>query len=110
MPIQVILSQTGPLPITATFNAPGDEPMYLEVSGSVWTQSTNVMTGIGINLDGTKIGAASIYSNGNATHRAVVPAYIQIQLQPGPHTLYLYPNTAQTVSDYNDFFNAVIHY
>jgi hypothetical protein len=32
MAIQVIVSQKGPLPITASFNAPGNGPMYLEVN------------------------------------------------------------------------------
>ena len=110
MAIQVIISQAGPLPITAIFSAPGDEPMYLEVNGSVWTQGVNNMTGIGIQLDGQTIGTAQIYSNGNATHRAVVPAYIQIQLSQGQHKLALFPGTGATVSDSNDFFTAVIHY
>ena len=110
MAIQVIVNQAGPLPITATFEAPGDEPMYLEVNGSVWCQYADTMIGIGIDLDGQRIGAAQIFSNGNATHRAVVPAYIPIQLSEGQHTLYLYLNTGETVSDSNDFYTAVIHY
>jgi hypothetical protein len=110
MAIQVIISQAGPLPITVSFNAPGDEPMYLEINGSVWTQSVNQMIGIAIGLDGAAVGTAQIFSNGNATHRAVVPAYILIQLKQGPHTLTLSPGSSATVSDYNDFFTAVIHY
>jgi hypothetical protein len=110
MAIQVILQQAGPLPIQATFEAPGNEPMYLEVNGSVWSQSVNVVIGIGVKLDGKKVGDARVFSNGNATHRSVVPAYIPIQLSAGRHTLTLSPDTAQTVSDYNDFYTAVIHY
>lgn len=110
MAIQVIIQQAGPLPITLNFQAPGDEPMILEVNGSVWTQSANTMIGIGIKLDGNVVGAAQIYSNGTATHRAVVPAYVPIQLSQGQHTLSLYPNTASTVSDFNDFFTAAIGY
>ena len=110
MAIQLIISQAGPLPITANFNALGDEPMYLEVNGSVWTQTPNNMIGIAIQLDGQAIGAAQIYSNGSATHRAVVPAYIQIQLGEGQHTLTLSATAGTTVSDLNDFYTAVIHY
>lgn len=110
MAIQVIISQAGPLPITATFNAPGDEPMYLEINGSVWTQSVNKMTGIAIALDGAAVGTAQIFSNGNATHRAVVPAYISVQLKQGRHTLTLSASPGATVSDLNDFYTAVIHY
>ncbi|MDT4898552.1 MAG: hypothetical protein QOH25_3629 [Acidobacteriota bacterium] len=110
MAIQVIVNQAGPLPITTPFQAPGDEPMYLEVNGSIWTQDVGTMIGIGIELDGQVIGSAQIFSNGNATHRAVVPAYISIQLSEGQHTLTLYLNTGETVSDSNDFYTAVIHY
>ena len=110
MSIQVIVSQVGPLPIKATFNAPGDEPMYIEVNGSVWSQSLNTMIGIGIEIDGQSVGAAQVFSNGNTTHRTVVPAYIPIQLSQGQHTLQLSQNTADTLSDYNDFYTAVIHY
>lgn len=109
MAIQVIVTQAGPLPISATFAAPGDEPMYLEVNGSVWSQSTDELLGIVVALDGNVIGEAQIFSNGNTTHRAVVPAYIQVQLSEGQHTLTL-SAANNTVSDFNDRFAAVLHY
>lgn len=110
MAIQVIISQAGPLPITVTFNSPGDDPMYLEVNGSVWSQGTGNMIGIGIDLDTQNVGAAQLYNNASTTHRAVVPAYIPIQLAEGPHTLTLSGSSSTTVSDINDFYTAVIHY
>lgn len=109
MAVQVIISQAGPLPITATFNAVGDSPMYIEVNGSVWTQNTNVMTGIDIAIDGQNVGSALIFSNASTTHRAVVPAYIPVKLSQGPHKITL-SASANTVSDSNDFYTAVIHY
>ena len=110
MAIQLILSQSGPLPISATCEAPGDEPMYLEVNGSVWAQETDAIIGIGVELDGNNIGFAQIYSNGSSTHRPVVPAYVQVQLAEGQHTLTLFAYTGETISDMNDFYTAVIHY
>ncbi len=109
MSIQVIVAQVGPLPITATFNAPGDMPMYLEVNGSVWTQSANVLTGIVVKLDGNVVGKAQIFSNASATHRAVVPVYIPVKLTQGQHTLTLSAD-AYTVSDYNDLYTAVLSF
>ncbi|HEX5888807.1 MAG TPA: hypothetical protein VFY61_08890 [Pyrinomonadaceae bacterium] len=109
MAVQVIISQAGPLPITATFNAVGDSPMYIEVNGSVWTQNTNVTTGIDIAIDGQSVGSAQIFSNASTTHRAVVPAYIPVKLSQGPHKITL-SASANTVSDSNDFYTAVIHY
>ena len=110
MAIQVIVSQKGPLPIQANFQAIGDQPMYIEVNGSVWTQQANVMIGIEVDLDGKKVGTAYIWSNGTATHRAVVPAYIPVKLKQGQHTLTLKVGTSQTVSDFNDYYTAVISY
>ncbi|HSD45537.1 MAG TPA: hypothetical protein VLB87_02910 [Pyrinomonadaceae bacterium] len=109
MAVQMILNQKGPLPITAQFNSIGDSPMWLEVNGSVWTGTPNTMIGIAIAIDGQSVGTAYIFSNGSTTHRACVPAYIQVQLSQGPHKLTL-SNAANTTSDSNDFFTAVIHY
>jgi hypothetical protein len=109
MAVQVIIMQAGPLPITQTFNALGDEPMYIEVNGSVWSQTVNTLIEIDIALDGRVVGAAQVFSNGNATHRAVLPAYIPIQLSQGQHTLTL-SCSGVTLSDYNDRYTAVIHY
>jgi hypothetical protein len=112
MPVQVLLSQKGPLPITATFKVLSDQPVYLEVNGSVWTQTANNMIGIQIAIDGgAPAGTANIFSNTSSTHRAVVPAYIPLQLAFGQHsiTLSAQPGTT-TVSDFNDFYTAVLHY
>ncbi len=109
MSIKVIVAQAGPLPITTAFASPGDLPMHLEVSGSVWTQTTNALIGIVIELDGKVIGKAQIWSNGNATHRAVVPAYIEVQLSHGQHKLTLSADS-NTISDYNDRYTAVLNY
>ena len=112
MAVQVLIGdQKGPLPIKAQFMAPGDMPMYLEVTGSVWTGTANQMIGIQVSVDGNVVGTANIFSNGASTHRNVVPRYFPIKLNQGSHTveLSLAPNTT-TTSDFNDFFNAVLHY
>ena len=109
MGVQMLINQKGPLPVTAQFNSIGDSPMYLEVQGSVWTTTANVMIGINIDIDGKSLGTAYIFSNTASTHRACVPAYIQVQLAQGPHKLTL-SAAANTTSDYNDWYTAVIHY
>jgi hypothetical protein len=110
MGVQLLISQKGPLPINAVFDAVGDTPMYLEVNGSVWTPTANKMIGIQIALNGVVIGTANIFSNAGSTHRAVVPAYIPIKLKQGPHAITLTAAPGATVSDFNDFYTAVIHY
>jgi len=110
MAVQVIIgNQKGALPIKASFMSPGDMPMYLEVQGSVWTTTANQMIGIQIAVDGTVIGTANIFSNGASTHRPVVPVYLPVKLGQGSHTLEL-SVAANTTSDFNDFYSAVLHY
>lgn len=112
MAVQVLIgNQKGPLPIQASFMAPGDMPMYLEVQGSVWTQTANQMIGIQVAVDGNVVGTANIFSNASSTHRAVVPVYLPIKLTQGSHTIQLSaaPGTT-TVSDLNDLYTAVLHY
>lgn len=112
MAVQVLMNQQqGPLPITASFSSPSSAPMYLEVNGSVWTQSANSLIGIEIQVDGQSLGVAHIFSNTSSTHRAVVPAYIPVSLDEGQHKLTLIPTSnSTTVSDQNDYFSAVLHY
>ncbi len=111
MAVQVIINQQkGPLPVKATFNSPSSAPMYLEVTGSVWTTTANQMIGIAVQIDGAAVGTAQLFSNAAATHRAVVPTYIEVKLQQGQHTVTLGPATATTTSDLNDFYTVVLHY
>jgi hypothetical protein len=110
MPTLTILSQPGPLPITAVFNAPSDGPAALFISGSVWTQQQNSMIGIQVLLDGKAIGSATIFSNPSGTHMAVVPAVISVQLSPGAHKLVLTTATPATTSDKNDSYIVFLMY
>lgn len=111
MAVQVIMNQQkGPLPVKATFNSPSSGPMYLYVTGSVWTTTANQMIGIGVKVDDAAVGSAQVFSNTASTHRAVVPAYILVKLAQGQHTITLGPATATTTADLNDFYTVVLHY
>ena len=111
MAVQVIINQQkGPLPVKATFNSPSSAPMYLEVTGSVWTTTANQLIGIGATIDGAAVGSAQLFSNTASTHRSVVSSYIQVKLNQGQHTVTLGPATGPTTSDLNDFFTVVLHY
>ncbi|MGH8101538.1 MAG: hypothetical protein ACREIW_09580 [Chthoniobacterales bacterium] len=106
-----ILNQVkGGFPITATFKAPSDGPASIVLSGSVWCTTTDQMIGVKLELDGKIIGAASIFSNGASTHRAVVPSYIPVQLSIGPHTITLLPENTSTTADFNDIFDVTLLY
>lgn len=111
MPAMSIMNQAkGGLPLTVEFKAPLDGPACLVLSGSVWSTSANQLIGVGLELDGTQIGSASIFSNASSTHRAVVPSYIPINLTFGDHKLTLIPHTTATTSDFNDFYDVVLIY
>ena len=84
--------------------------MYLEVNGSVYSGNANKMIGIEVQVDNKLVGKAQIWSNLQNTHRAVVPAYLPIQLTQGTHALSLSASNADTTSDLNDIFTPVIHY
>ena len=105
---QTLIDQSGPLPVSVTFNAPSDGEVVFLVSGSVWTSTQNEMIGINILLDGNEIGEAEIFSNGPTTHRAVVPQYITTKLTLGSHTLTLTPSTSATTSDINDSYRVMV--
>jgi hypothetical protein len=109
MPVQIILSKQGALPITVNFNAVSDAPVVLEVNGSVWTMNANTMIGFQVAIDGAVVGKAQVFSNAASTHRPVVPAYVPLQLKFGQHSLTL-SALSGTVSDVNDFYTAVLHY
>jgi len=108
--MSIVNQAKGPLPITATFTAPSDGPAAFVLSGSVWGQSANQMIGVTIQLDGTTIGSAQIWSNGAATHRAVVPSYIPVTLTLAAHKVTLVATNANSISDLNDWFNVVLLY
>lgn len=111
MPVMSILNQAkGGLPVSTSFEAPMDGPACLVLSGSVWSGTANQMIGVALELDGVSIGSASIFSNANSTHRAVVPSYIPIKLTFGTHKLTLVASTATTTSDFNDFYDVILIY
>ena len=111
MPLLPIISLAkGPLPISASFKAPSDSPACFILSGSAWSQTANQVIGVTLELEGSPIGTASIWSNQQSTHRALVPAYIPVTLTFGQHTLKLVPSTGATTTDLNDLFNVVLDY
>ena len=110
MAVQIILSQKGPLPIELTFYAITNGPVTMEVSGSVWSNEPKHLVGIAVILDNHQLGAAQIYANAASTHLAVVPAYFPLQMELGPHTIYLARLTGESMGDENDLYNVVLHY
>ncbi len=109
---QIIINHSGPLPLSADIQTGSNGPAMLFLSGSVWTQEAAGEIGVVVSLDGQEVGQAVIWSNAPAVHRALVPVFIQIDLdKPWPsetemptYTITLAPMNTDTVSDVNDWF------
>lgn len=103
-----IISQQGPLPITATVKVMSDGPMVLMLSGSVWTNTAGSMIGAEVLLDGAKVAVASIFANAGATHMAFVPIVVPLATTIGSHTFEIIPLNTNTVSDLNDNYSLTL--
>ena len=103
--VQIVLSQPGPLPITATADIETDGPVGLTLAGSVWSTTANTMVGFSLYIDGEplELGAA-IYASTPNQHMAVVPIVVPYAFTVGTHTFSLQASNPQTASDENDVF------
>lgn len=77
------------------------------MTGTAWSGSDNVLLQMKVQLDGTQIGTAQIFSNGSTTHRAFSTLFVGVNLTFGQHVLTLTPGT-DVVSDLNDTFAACL--
>jgi len=91
MQVLQIINQVGPLPLKAQFNSPMDGPSLFAVTGTAWSGSDNVLLQMNVQLDGTQIGTAQIFSNGSNTHRAFATLFLGVNLTFGQHVLTLTP-------------------
>lgn len=108
----IIFDGAGPLPQSATFNAPLDGPVTFVLSGTARTESAAVLTGINLSLDGNVIGnAAMCWANQNNNHIAMRPTFIPFDnLTFGEHTIEINIAYTGTITDVNDYFQVVLLY
>ena len=106
-----VIAQAGPLPIKQTATIETDDPVVVTLSGSVWTSDANSMIGVLLTVDRGEFElGARIFSNVPGEHRAVVPVIGQYTFEIGEHAFALTPMTAETTSDYNDYFCVTVQY
>jgi hypothetical protein len=108
--LQQIIAQAGPLPIKATATIETDGPTIVTLAGSVWTPTSETMTGVLLTIDDDAEIAAQIFSNEPNTHRAVVPVAVPYTFAIGDHAFTLTPLNANTTSDFNDYFYVTVQY
>ena len=108
----VIFDGAGPLPQSATFNAPSDGPVVFVLSGTARTESAAILTGISLSLDGNVIGnAAMCWANQNNNHMAMRTTFIPYKgLSFGEHTIELNNAYTNTITDVNDYFQVTLLY
>ncbi len=108
----VLFDGAGPLPQTATFEAPADGPVTFVLSGTARTAGAAVLIGVNLSLDGNGIGnTAMCWANQNNNHQAMRTTFIPIDfLSAGQHTIELTNAYSETITDVNDYFQVTLLY
>jgi hypothetical protein len=104
----IAVNLAGPLPVVATFQAPMDGPTAFLFSGSAWSQSSNMLIGVQVLLDGVVIGTSQLFSNGTGEHRALPAQVMVADLQPGEHKIVFQALNGATITDSNDSFSLAL--
>ena len=110
MPLsQVVINQSGPLPIQTqfTYEAVGGAMLY--ITGTAWARTANATIGFEVLIDGQSVGAAEVYANEAQAHKTMVNAFFPIELDYGPHQMMV-AVLGPAMADSNDFFDVSIHY
>lgn len=107
-----VSNQTG-LPITTTFDVPGDFPstQLLTVAGSAWSRQSNVQLAVEVMIESQVVGTMFQFGNESGTHRAFAPLMVPLALPPGQTgvTLTLRDlDGSPTVTDGGDWFSAAL--
>ncbi|CAN5725505.1 hypothetical protein BH20ACI4_BH20ACI4_00820 [soil metagenome] len=107
MPMESLMTGTGPLPMKLSFKSPGDGDMSFYLSGSAWSQTPGSLV-IQLLLDGTVIGEMVGFTNETASHKTLVPVFIAANLTYDTHTVEIQTGNGQTLTDQNDNFQVLL--
>ena len=108
--VQIVINQNGPLPISTSFQALGDGPVLLMISGSAWTQAQDVQIGAELFIDGISVGTAWLFANQSGSHMALVTVMIPYMISYAEHQITLSPLNKETSSDSNDSYLVTLLY
>jgi hypothetical protein len=104
----VFSNQIGPLPLTGVFQSSGGS-FLIFVSGSLSTSQKDTRMVMDIFLDTNKIGTAQEWTNPSGSHASLVPVLLTVPPQiVGNHVVELRVASANTNSDFNDFYNVTV--
>jgi hypothetical protein len=105
-----VISQPGPLTVSAKAMIESDGPAIVTLAGSVWAITPNNLIGISLAIDGAQAATAQIFANPASTHLAVVPVSFSYTFTIGEHSFELNALTGETTSDFNDFYVVTVQY
>ena len=108
--LQQIFAQQGPLPLKTSVQIQSNMPAVVTLAGSVWSNAANQQIGIALLIDGSVVGAATIFANPASTHLSVVPLEFAYTFEIGPHEFVLNPWNNATTSDKNDTYCVTVQY
>ncbi|MBV9108391.1 MAG: hypothetical protein JO306_03165 [Gemmatimonadetes bacterium] len=107
---QVIINQTGPLPITAPVSWPSDRPVLVSVSGSAFTQQPNTTLAVTLQIHSTTIGTLKMFANPAGTHLVLPAGFFDVSGEFGQTNIVLSAANGTTLADKNDLFTVALIY
>ena len=105
---QVVIRQTGPLPIKQSFMWPSSEAIIVAVSGSAWTQKPNTVLSLQVMVDDKVLGTIQQLAGSATTHLALPTGFFAVQRQISQATLTLSAGNDTTLADGNDQFTVAL--
>src|SRR5215210_5522398 len=96
----VIIDTAGPLPKSASFKSPLEGPATFVLTATARTESSALLTGVNLSLDGKVIGTAMCWANQNNNHIAMRSSFIPVErLSYAEHTIELTNAYSGTITD-----------
>ena len=105
---QVVIRQSGPLPIKQSFMWPSSEAILVAVSGSAWTQKPNTLLTLQVLVDDKVLGTIQQMAGAASTHLALPTGFFAITRQISQAALTLSVGNDTTLTDLNDQFTVAL--
>lgn len=102
--LQTILSASGPLPLSGTFQPTADGPVVFIVTATAWSQHAPEKIGIQVSFNGSVIGSTTLFANQNAVHLTLPPLFLNATITSNQPQKLAISAIGDTVTDYNDHF------
>lgn len=93
----------GPLPISVPFATEVTGSAALYFAGSAYSPVSEAILRVTVSVDDEAYGTASVYTNEENSHKALVPFWSPIRLTRGRHKLTITAGE-NTVGDFNDYY------